>query len=151
MSEGRKETQNLRTFDIGIKAWIKEADSIIQTHGYKTIVNYPSAAPIMDIPLLTFGAHTCYAGVAQSSKSGLWLFHFYDFNAFSSLVLAIGGIPINGVYGGIPHDVQRSGGDQFGGTALKLLSPKDPSLGGLNIIASGQEVLYAAGYYDPYD
>lgn len=150
----KTEIHHFNTFDIGIKAWTKTADRIISQFGNQSIVEYPGAVQITGIPLLTYGAYTCYAGVAQSPQSGLFLFHFYEYDskevsAYNNLVSTIGGEPIAGVYGGIPYSIARTGANQFGDTPLQLLNPKDASLGGFNIMLVGNDILYAAGQFNP--
>lgn len=146
MTENYSRLQNFRSYDIGIKAWIKTAGEIISQFGGDSIVEYPAVVPLGGIPLLTVGAYTCYAGVVQSPTSGLFLFHLYEKDAYNQLVSAIGGDPIAGVVGGVPLNQKRKSANQFANTALEELYPKHASLGGFNIIAlPDNEILYAAG------
>lgn len=149
MTEWGVEAQQFNTFDIGIKSWTKMADKLIHDYGESCLLEYPGAKQVQDIPLLTYGAYTCYAGVAQSPDSGLFIFHFYEDDAHARLVSTIGGEPIAGVYGGIPYNIQRTSQDQFGNTPLKLLNPKDAALGGFNVLTNGVDIFYASGQYTP--
>lgn len=143
-----RETE-FRTYDIGIKSWTKMAYEILDKHGNDALVDYPEAKPIKDKPLLTYGAYTCYAGVARSEHSGLYFFHFYEDDARARLVATIGGEPVYGLYGGIPYSIERTSADQFSDSPMKILSPSNRSLGGFNLIANGSDLFYAAGQFNP--
>jgi len=112
-------------------------------------VGYPAVVPIGKVSLFTSGAYTCYAGVAQSPKSGLFLFHLYEKNARMILGDAIGGDPIAGVYGGTTLQEKRKGSNEFASSAMTELQPKHSSLGGFNILVlPSHEILYSSGRFD---
>lgn len=140
----------LKSYDVGIKRWTKAAEDVMRSYGKQSVVEYPSVVPVGGIPLLTGGAYTCYAGIARSPSSGLYIFHLYQDDAYRNLVQAIGDEPIAGMVGGIPLKDVRKSPNQFLGKPFTQLNPKDASLGGFNlmVIPDSREVLYAAGYFN---
>lgn len=144
----QKETGGLKIFEVNINTWSKMAQTTIHSYGKESVMEYPAAKKVTR-PMLTYGAYTCYAGVAKSPKSGLYLFHFYEDDAYKRLVDAIGGEPLSGVYGGIPYHIERTSENQFNNTKLKFLDPKDSAIGGFNILINGDEIYYSAGQFNP--
>lgn len=141
---------NFKSFDVGIKSWSNTAEQIIKQFGRQSVVEPSSIVSIGGIPLLTGGAYSCYAGIAQS-RSGIYFFHLYDeADTYKRLVVGIGGEPIAGMVGGIPLKEKRKHENQFKGKPLTPLEPRRSALGGLNVMVlpSSNEVLYAAGYFN---
>ena len=99
MAEELIDFNSFSTFDIGIRSWTKKAQKIISRHGKKSIVGYPEVVAIRDVPLLTSGAYSCYAGMAKT-RSGLYFFHLLDNDTYNELVRQIGEEPLSGFVGG---------------------------------------------------
>lgn len=148
MGEQGYSIEGLRYFDVGIKYWTKTAEQILGKYGPSALLEYPAVTRFEQKPLLTAGAYTCYAGIARA-PSGLYVFHLYEDNAYITLVHGIGSVPTGGMVGGIPFQQQRSHPNEFADKPFIHLEPSHAFLGGFNLmVLPGNEVLYAAGYFN---
>lgn len=139
-----------RYYDIGMKTWEHYALDLIKTYGASVLMGYPTVVKIDDTPIITYGAYTCYAGVA-STHQDLFMFHLLEKDAYITLTHALGVEPMGGLVGGIPLRQSRKYLNPFNGKINFIELPtKESSLGGFNILAipDNREILYASGYFE---
>jgi hypothetical protein len=150
MTERKIFVPEFKPFELPIDGWSKEARGIIKKYGIQSIVADSDVAELEGIPLLSWGAYTCYSGVALAQNLRTYVFHLYENDTLNQLKLIMGSAPLFGFVGGEPHDnIPRVNPPQFIHSPLHYLHPNREAHGGFNLIVlPNRQILYSAGYFD---